>query len=582
MMLCILALIATASAGPWGQLFKGEKVFRVQPKNEEQVKIIATLTTLVQLDFWKPESSSQISPNMVVDFHAAVDEASFVQYFLRKSGIEYEVLIDDLQMAIEKQLDSQYSGYNHSYEKYNTWDKVVAWTAQMASTYSSLVTREEIGNSYKGRPMYVLKLGKSSTSKKTAFIECGIHAREWISPAFCQWFVNEAVRTYETDKTMNRLLSKMTIYVLPVFNVDGYVYTWTNVCGFPYKRYVELERALIKEVTTFYDLKLLEKYIKTSVTPRGLRVERLPAFEFSDDELDLSAEWKDISVKCTLGWLGVLVKRNERTLNKTRSSILLLQDKLIEESSVTVYNKNMVEIKNSVSKIEAEVVSRKKRKYLRDIKDHETGKLFSWQYNFKRRGFRDVTRGPRSIGGRKPLLLRLMVEQQKSVSFESLNLEQEARVGASKSPCSETYCGSSPESEIETKNVVTFIRKHISTMKAYISVHSYSQLLMFPYGFTYNHVANYKILNTIAGKAVSQLTSLYNTAYRYGAVAETIYPAAGASLDWAYEEGIKYSFVFELRDTGRYGFLLPESEIKPTCEETMVAVKYILKYVLLQ
>lgn len=56
-------------------------------------------------------------------------------------------------------------------------------------------------------------------------------------------------------------------------------------------------------------------------------------------------------------------------------------------------------------------------------------------------------------------------------------------------------------------------------------------------------------------------------------------PAAGGSDDWAYDLGVKYSYTFELRDTGRYGFLLPESQIKPTCEETMLAVKYIASYV---
>lgn len=56
-------------------------------------------------------------------------------------------------------------------------------------------------------------------------------------------------------------------------------------------------------------------------------------------------------------------------------------------------------------------------------------------------------------------------------------------------------------------------------------------------------------------------------------------PAAGGSDDWAYDLGVKYSYTFELRDTGRYGFLLPESQIKPTCEETMLAVKYIAAHV---
>lgn len=56
--------------------------------------------------------------------------------------------------------------------------------------------------------------------------------------------------------------------------------------------------------------------------------------------------------------------------------------------------------------------------------------------------------------------------------------------------------------------------------------------------------------------------------------------SSGGSDDWAYDTGIKYSFTFELRDTGKYGFILPESEIVETCEETMLAVKYIANHVL--
>lgn len=57
-------------------------------------------------------------------------------------------------------------------------------------------------------------------------------------------------------------------------------------------------------------------------------------------------------------------------------------------------------------------------------------------------------------------------------------------------------------------------------------------------------------------------------------------PVGGSSIDWAYDLGIKYTFAFELRDKGKFGFLLPESLIKPTCKETMLAVKFIAKYIL--
>ncbi|EFB12840.1 hypothetical protein PANDA_022503, partial [Ailuropoda melanoleuca] len=56
--------------------------------------------------------------------------------------------------------------------------------------------------------------------------------------------------------------------------------------------------------------------------------------------------------------------------------------------------------------------------------------------------------------------------------------------------------------------------------------------------------------------------------------------SSGSSMDWAYKNGIPYTFAFELRDTGHFGFLLPETLIKPTCTETMLAVKNITVHLL--
>ena len=39
--------------------------------------------------------------------------------------------------------------------------------------------------------------------------------------------------------------------------------------------------------------------------------------------------------------------------------------------------------------------------------------------------------------------------------------------------------------------------------------------------------------------------------------------------------GVKYAFVFELRDTGKHGFILPKKQIIPTAEETFAALHSI-------
>lgn len=150
--------------------------------------------------------------------------------------------------------------------------------------------------------------------------------------------------------------------------------------------------------------------------------------------------------------------------------------------------------------------------------------------------------------------------------------------GASQNPCSDSYHGPSPHSEVEVENVVNFVRSH-GNFKSFISIHAYSQLLMYPYGYSCNDVPDAPELDSVGRSAVKALSTLYGTSYKVGSICKIIYQASGGSIDWSYNLGIKYSFAFELRDTGRYGFLLPANQIVPTASETWLALKNIMEYV---
>ncbi|XP_045421448.1 carboxypeptidase A5 isoform X2 [Lemur catta] len=70
--------------------------------------------------------------------------------------------------------------------------------------------------------------------------------------------------------------------------------------------------------------------------------------------------------------------------------------------------------------------------------------------------------------------------------------------GSNANPCSETYHGPSPQSEPEVAAIVDFITTH-GNFKALISIHSYSQMLMYPYGKSLEPVSNEKELTWPAG-----------------------------------------------------------------------------------
>ncbi|KAM4677640.1 carboxypeptidase A1-like [Discoglossus pictus] len=149
--------------------------------------------------------------------------------------------------------------------------------------------------------------------------------------------------------------------------------------------------------------------------------------------------------------------------------------------------------------------------------------------------------------------------------------------GSSSNPCSETYRGRTAHSEPEVKAIVDFVKSH-GQIKGFVSIHSYSQMLLFPYGYTNTLAPDHAELNNLAREAVNALTSLYGTVYEYGNIITTIYQASGGTVDWTYDQGIKYSYTFELRDTGLYGFVLPANQIIPTAEETWLALTKLIEH----
>lgn len=141
--------------------------------------------------------------------------------------------------------------------------------------------------------------------------------------------------------------------------------------------------------------------------------------------------------------------------------------------------------------------------------------------------------------------------------------------GSSDSACSDTYHGPSAFSEVENQNIRDFILAHNDKIKFFNTIHSYSQLILIPWGFTMTPPDNYDQLFSITTKANAALKAVHGKTYEVGCIPCLLYIASGGSMDWAMgEAGIPYAIAMELRDTGIYGFLLPAAQIIPTGEET--------------
>ncbi|MCP4248122.1 MAG: hypothetical protein GY778_13845, partial [bacterium] len=68
--------------------------------------------------------------------------------------------------------------------------------------------------------------GGGGSTKPGVFYHGAIHAREWITPAVTLYFADQLVRNYDSDPYIHELVDRCEFYIIPVLNVDGYLYTW--------------------------------------------------------------------------------------------------------------------------------------------------------------------------------------------------------------------------------------------------------------------------------------------------------------------------------------------------------------------
>ncbi|NXQ92622.1 CBPA1 Carboxypeptidase, partial [Nyctibius grandis] len=105
------------------------QVLRIKTRNEEEVKKLKLLESLehLELDFWINPST----PALPVDVRIPANRVQAVKAFLESHGIEYSILIEDLQvvldeenqdMACSQQRDR--SGSTFNYGTYHTLDSV--------------------------------------------------------------------------------------------------------------------------------------------------------------------------------------------------------------------------------------------------------------------------------------------------------------------------------------------------------------------------------------------------------------------------------------------------------------------------
>ncbi|CAH4035459.1 unnamed protein product [Pieris brassicae] len=151
--------------------------------------------------------------------------------------------------------------------------------------------------------------------------------------------------------------------------------------------------------------------------------------------------------------------------------------------------------------------------------------------------------------------------------------------GSSENPTHAFYRGPEPFSEPESSAMRDFLSNSGISFKVYITLHSYGQIILFPFAYRDELCPDY--VRLLEGAAVMSKT-IYETSgntYKVGISRDVMYGAAGTSNDWSYgAAGIPYCYLIELRSK-KHKFKLPKEEIQETGKEILNCVMALMEFI---
>jgi murein tripeptide amidase MpaA len=395
-----LSFAASASRAEEPRRYDGYRIVRIDVKTQ------AELDALEQLGVEILNCTPGVGP---MDALASAEQLGA----LRRIGWTPRVLQDDVQGMVDRQraqpaiaAADPFTDFFLSYHPYDGFGGIVWYLNELVSRYPTLASMVNVGTTLEGRTIWGLRITSGVVSTQPAAVYFGCeHAREWIAGTVPPYMANYLLENYGVDPHITDLVDNVELFLIPIFNVDGYVYSWTT-----------------------------DRFWR-----KNRRYNGGGAYG-----VDINRNWGE-------GWGGP---------------------------------------------------------------------------------------------------------------------------GSSSATNDETYRGTAPFSEPETRALRDFFIAH-PNVRVQLDVHSYRQLILWPYGYTPSLSPDQSIYQEIGSVMKSLIYGVHGVTYNIGPLYTAIYPAAGVSVDWTYARQGILSYSYEARDTGFYGFALPADQIIANNEELLPATLHM-------
>lgn len=156
----------------------------------------------------------------------------------------------------------------------------------------------------------------------------------------------------------------------------------------------KLKRVLKKKANLYWHIEFLQKYVRETINPLGLRIQLYPSFQVTSAEFRL--KWENILTQCSIELMKLLILHYQTELNTLDQEILHLQTSNETIREHTLFSKRVQEIKEYITKITKDIIYKKQNKLSKDRLAFSEGFAYHWQNIMLRKGSRNHQRATKT------------------------------------------------------------------------------------------------------------------------------------------------------------------------------------------
>ena len=174
-----------------------------------------------------------VPPDFVQEFQQLLSDNE-VKFYVKNRNIQHAIQIENPRFNKREQIEMEVmNGHTMTWHHYHSYGDLQSYFSFLRRKFSNNVELIQIGYSFEGRPLTVVKITdyieskmlpkepRIKSEKPAIFIQSGAESHEWLNIASASFILNKIVSKIKGNETDRVFIESFDWYFMPLTNPDG-------------------------------------------------------------------------------------------------------------------------------------------------------------------------------------------------------------------------------------------------------------------------------------------------------------------------------------------------------------------------